>query len=352
MTLAEGQGKMSRDDRGLSERQSLGNRHAVDGGDLHELRIASPTLNAKHLSFRAAAMVSTRAVRAAAAAHAAEDGDTVVDLHLLDTGSHFDDNTRWIAAQDQGQGHAVVAAVLSDLQVERAVDGDRVDPDQDLTGAGDRRGNLLPPERVRAAELPDDDGLQFGSFPGAATREGSALATYLSTRCRVPSASQQLKARRPPAAARRSAALALGGDASLLRQRRASFTVIARALHCVGILGKTDNRMALRAAGRAVAWWILQLDEVVLVRAVVDIHLRLDIFAALLAVAPITGVFFGGMVAAEGIAPMVSGAAIPGIGKDDVTVLVVTDPLAAARGPREFPPLAAQATTSTGGLAG
>jgi len=109
-------------------------------------------------------VVSVRAVLAASTADTAEDGDAVVDLRQLDAGAHVSDNPGRVVAQDEGQGHAVVTAVVSDLQVERAVDGYSVNPDENLTGARGGSRNVLPPQHVRAPKRPDDDGFQLCSF--------------------------------------------------------------------------------------------------------------------------------------------------------------------------------------------
>jgi len=108
-------------------------------------------------------MVSVCAVLAAPTADTAEDGDAVVDLRQFDAWAHFNDNPRGVVAQDERQRHTVVSAILPDLQVERAVDGYRVNPDEDLSGARGRSGNVLPAQDVGAAELPDDDGFQLRS---------------------------------------------------------------------------------------------------------------------------------------------------------------------------------------------
>jgi hypothetical protein len=109
-------------------------------------------------------VVTVAAVLAASTADATEDGDRVVDLRQFDAGAHLSDDPGGVIAQDEGQGHTVVSAVLPDLQVEGAVDGYRVNPDEDLSGAGGRSGNVLPAQDAGAAELPDDDGFQLCSF--------------------------------------------------------------------------------------------------------------------------------------------------------------------------------------------
>jgi len=49
-------------------------------------------------------------------------------------------------------------AILPYLEIERAVHGYGVNPDEDLSGSRGRRFHVLPPQDVGATELPDDDG--------------------------------------------------------------------------------------------------------------------------------------------------------------------------------------------------
>lgn len=62
-----------------------------------------------------------------------------------------------------------------------------------------------------------------------------------------------------------------------------------------------------------------------------DIHLRfgLKIFLALRAGLPVPSVTFVVVIAAKGIAAMVSGATVVGVGERPVLVLIIANPLAA-----------------------
>ena len=189
MALAEREGKMSRDHRGVSEGKPVGQRNAVAGRKLHVLRVSTPALDAEHPSARAARLAAARAVRAAATPDSSEDRDAVADLHALGLGTDGGDHSRRVVAQDERQGDAVVTAVLSHLKVERPVDRDGVNCDQDLTGPGARSLDVLPPQDVGAAELPEDDGLQTTSSTRRAATSSDAVGaspacSALKTSCR------------------------------------------------------------------------------------------------------------------------------------------------------------------------
>src|SRR5262249_12759503 len=98
-----------------------------------------------------------------------KDRDAVADLHALGLGTDGGDHSRRVVAQDERQGDAVVTAVLSHLKVERSVDRDGVNCDQDLAGPGARSLDVLPPQDVGAADARQDDALQ----PPAGTRRGA-----------------------------------------------------------------------------------------------------------------------------------------------------------------------------------
>src|SRR5207245_2584655 len=88
VALTESQREMPRDDRRMSEGEPLRKRHAVDGGDPQELRVSTPALDPEHLSTRTTALVTARAVLAAATPNTSEDGHAIADLRLLDLGAH------------------------------------------------------------------------------------------------------------------------------------------------------------------------------------------------------------------------------------------------------------------------
>jgi len=91
-----------------------------------------------------------------------------------------------------------------------------------------------------------------------------------------------------------------------------------------------DDGTAAGAKGRLKGGRVFQLLEVVVVGAVVDIHLRLDVLSALGAGLPTALVLLRVVESAQGEPAVIAMAAIPGIGKELVAVLVVADPLPAA----------------------
>ena len=77
---------------------------------------------------------------------------------------------------------------------------------------------------------------------------------------------------------------------------------------------------------------VFKFFEIVFVRAVIDIHLGLEAIAAFFAGFPVARVPFIEVRTAQCIAVMVAGTTVMGIGKQDVILMVVADPIAAALG--------------------
>src|SRR5262245_66670862 len=109
---------MARDHRGMSEGEPGGQRHAVDGRDLHVLRVPAPALDAEHPSARAATLAAARAVLAAATPDPSEDRDAIANLHPLGLGADGSDHARRVVAQDERQGPRVVAAGLPPWEID------------------------------------------------------------------------------------------------------------------------------------------------------------------------------------------------------------------------------------------
>jgi hypothetical protein len=129
-TLPKGEREMPGDHRPVSEGQPIGQRDTVAGRDPQIFRIATPALHSKHSRAHTASRVACHTWLAAPTAYAPEDDDAIVDAWLLDALANFDDDPRRTVAQDEGQGHAVVAAIPSYLYVQRAIDSylaDRLD---------------------------------------------------------------------------------------------------------------------------------------------------------------------------------------------------------------------------------
>jgi hypothetical protein len=97
----------------------------------------------------------------------------------------------------------------------------------------------------------------------------------------------------------------------------------------IGLLGELDYPIAFRTSGRFVRWGVLQYFEVMFIGAVIHIHLRFKRISAQRTSFPITAVFFRKVIATQCIPAMIPEAAVTGIGKKDIIVLIITDPAAA-----------------------
>lgn len=99
---------------------------------------------------------------------------------------------------------------------------------------------------------------------------------------------------------------------------------------------------------RAECWFecgrVFQLLEIELVGAVPYVHFGFEGFAAFVAVFPVTYMSFIIMGPAEGIAIVVSVAAVPRICERDILVMIVAYPVSAAIGLSDLSDFAAQAT--------
>jgi hypothetical protein len=94
-----------------------------------------------------------------------------------------------------------------------------------------------------------------------------------------------------------------------------------------------DDLPTLRAEGWLECGRILQFLVVVLVGAVPDVHLGFEGFAAFVAVFPEACMSFIVMGPAEGIAIVVSAAAVPRIRERDILVMIVAYPILTSVGP-------------------
>lgn len=103
-----------------------------------------------------------------------------------------------------------------------------------------------------------------------------------------------------------------------------------------------DDGATARADGGFKVWRVLQHFEVVLVGAVVHVQLGLDVLPAFAAGFPIPLVTLCVVEPAQGVAAVIAMAAILGIGKELVVLLVVADPLPAAFRLHESRPLPAE----------
>ena len=105
----------------------------------------------------------------------------------------------------------------------------------------------------------------------------------------------------------------------------------------VAAFSQIDDDPTFRALGRVECWRAFQYFEVVLVRAVVNVHFRLvDLLAAASAILPAPFVPLVPVQGAQGKTRMVAVAAIACIRKELIGMFVVTNPVAAALGPDEI----------------
>jgi hypothetical protein len=105
-----------------------------------------------------------------------------------------------------------------------------------------------------------------------------------------------------------------------------------------------DDLPTLRTEGRFEFGQVFKFLEVVLVGAVPDVHLGFEGFAAFVAVFPVACMSFIVMGPAEGIAIVVSIAAVPGVRERDILVMIVANPVPAAIGLSDLSDFATQAT--------
>jgi len=105
-----------------------------------------------------------------------------------------------------------------------------------------------------------------------------------------------------------------------------------------------DDLPTLRAEGWFECGRILQFLEIVLVGAVPDVHLGFERFTAFFAIFPLACMSLIVMGPAEGIAVVVSVAAVPRVRERDILVMIVAYPVPAAIGLSDLSDFATQAT--------
>ena len=127
--------------------------------------------------------------------------------------------------------------------------------------------------------------------------------------------------------------------------RGAGLAPVAVRAARVALFAEADDPPTPNAFGRLIIRRIRQLLKVVFVGAEPHVPLGLKVRPAVRAVLPSSGVAFVMVMGAPGVAPVVAVATVPGIGEEDVFVLVVANPLAAAFRAGEPARLAAQSAT-------
>ena len=105
-----------------------------------------------------------------------------------------------------------------------------------------------------------------------------------------------------------------------------------------------DDLPTLRTEGWLECGRVFQFLEVVIVGAVPDVHFGFEGFAAFVAVFPVACMSFIEMGPAEGIAIVVSVAAVPRVRERDILVMIVAYQVPAAIGLSDLSYFATQAT--------
>lgn len=91
-----------------------------------------------------------------------------------------------------------------------------------------------------------------------------------------------------------------------------------------------DDLTTLRAKGWLKCWRVLQFFEIVFVGAVPDVHLSFEGATAFLAVFPVASMPFVVMSPTEGVAIVISAAAVSCIREWNILAIIVADPVPAA----------------------
>ena len=128
-------------------------------------------------------------------------------------------------------------------------------------------------------------------------------------------------------------------------ERGTFHAVIITYVHGVTIRTKVDYLLAFRTSCRFEFGRIFQFLKVVFIRPIIDIHFSLEAIPAFLAGLPIARMPFVEMRTAQGVAIMVSVTTIASVGKQDITVCVVANPVVAALGFGQVFGFSAQPTT-------
>ena len=103
-------------------------------------------------------------------------------------------------------------------------------------------------------------------------------------------------------------------------------------VHGVFVIAQVDDLLTFRATSRLELWRVLKFFEIIFVRAVIDVHFGLKVSAAFFTGFPVARMSFIKMVTAQCIAIVVSTTTVMGVGKQNVFMLVIANPLAATFG--------------------
>jgi hypothetical protein len=98
--------------------------------------------------------------------------------------------------------------------------------------------------------------------------------------------------------------------------------------HGIASLAQHDDSSAKAAVSWLIGRGILELFEIVLICSIVDVHLCLKILPASRAILPVTWMSLIMVIATKRVPAMVPVAAVPGVRKYLVLILIVANPLA------------------------
>jgi len=114
------------------------------------------------------------------------------------------------------------------------------------------------------------------------------------------------------------------------------FTKVFVPFDRMTVISKRYNNTTSCTFGRQVGGRIFQFLKVEFIRSIKNIYLRFKGVSAFRTVLPVARVLFGMMVSTESITAVIPVAAIPCIGKRNVFVFIITNPLIAAFCFRQF----------------
>jgi hypothetical protein len=125
----------------------------------------------------------------------------------------------------------------------------------------------------------------------------------------------------------------------------ALFAPVFFATLCKTIRPEFDDDPAFRALGWLEGWGIQQFFKIVFIGSIPHVHLGFEGVAAFLTIPPVSSVPLVVVVGTERISTVVSVATVTRVGKQNVLVLVIADPVPAAVGLGQLSGLPAQPAT-------
>jgi hypothetical protein len=125
---------------------------------------------------------------------------------------------------------------------------------------------------------------------------------------------------------------------------RALLARISITKNGVPILPQIDSPSTLGTMGLFVRRRIIQLLKIGVIRSIPHIQFGLEGSSAFRAILPVPGVLLRMMVCTKRISAVVSRTTVAGVRKNDIFILIITDPLSATLGSNQFFRLPTKAT--------